>query len=168
MITVAEQVRIFLYAIAGGAAVAFLYDLLRIKRRAVKTSVIFVNIEDLVYWVVAAVLIFFTVYGSNNGEIRGYIFIGNIIGVALYLLLFSKIIIASSMAIINMIVKIFKFIWKIISYPFKLIFKILAIPVVFFVKLVKRPVKSLGRATANRIKKINIWTKILRNIIKKT
>lgn len=168
MITVAEQVRVFLYAIAGGAAVAFLYDLLRIKRRAIKTSVIFVNIEDLVYWVVAAVLIFFTVYCSNNGEIRGYIFIGNIIGVALYLLLLSNIIIASSMAIINMIIKIFKLIWKIVSYPFKLVYKILAIPIGFIVRLVKKPVKSLGRATAYRIKKINIWSKILKNIIKKT
>jgi spore cortex biosynthesis protein YabQ len=168
MITVMDQIRVFLYAIAGGAAVALLYDLLRIKRRAIKSSVIIVNIEDLLYWLAAAVLIFFTVYSSNSGEIRGYIFIGNIIGVALYLLLLSKIVIASSMAIINLVKKILMFLWSVISYPFKLLFKIFRVPIVYIARLFKRLARCMTRLATNRLKKIRIWLKILKNITKKS
>jgi spore cortex biosynthesis protein YabQ len=79
MISIVDQVYIFLYAILGGAIVAFLYDILRIKRRAIKTSIILVSLEDILYWLVAAVLLFLIVYKSNSGEMRGYIFIGNVI-----------------------------------------------------------------------------------------
>ncbi len=49
MILIVEQVYIFLYAILAGAIAAFLYDILRIKRRAIKTGVIFVGLEDILY-----------------------------------------------------------------------------------------------------------------------
>lgn len=138
MIMIVEQVYIFLYAILAGAVAAFLYDFLRIKRRAVKTSVIFVGLEDILYWLIVAVLLFITVYNSNSGQMRGFIFIGNIIGVILYESLLSSIIIRSSMLILNFIKKILRFMWMVLSYPFRLIFKIISIPAAFIFRLIKR------------------------------
>lgn len=179
MIFIVDQVYIFLYAILSGAIVAFLYDILRIKRRAIKTSVIMVGLEDILYWLVAAVFLFIIVYKSNSGEMRGYIFIGNIIGVILYESLFSKIIIASSVMIINIIKRILLFVWRILSYPFKLIFKILSIPISFIFKQIfklakisfnkaKRISGKAGNFTRIKIKKIPDLGKRLRKVRKNT
>ena len=165
MIFIVDQVYTFLYAIFGGAVVAFLYDVLRIKRRTIKTSVIIVGLEDILYWLTAAVFLFCVVFKSNSGEMRGYIFIGNVIGVILYEALFSKIIIDSSIKVINIIKRILLFIWEILSYPFKLTFRILRIPFSFIFKRITKLAKmSLYEAksisgkvsgfTKKRIKKI--------------
>ncbi len=142
---IAEQVYIFLYAILAGVVAAFLYDILRIKRRAIKTGVIFVSIEDLLYWLIAAVLLFVTVYNSNNGQMRGFIFIGNVIGVILYETLFSNIVIKSSITTINIIKLILRFIWNVLSYPFKLLYKIISIPALFIFGLIVKILRLIGR-----------------------
>ena len=153
MIFIVDQVYTFMYAILGGALVAFLYDFLRIKRRTIKTSVTIVGLEDILYWLTAAVFLFIIVFKSNSGEMRGYIFIGNVIGVIFYESLFSKIIIDTSQRVINIIYKTLVFVWTIISYPFKLIFKMLAIPICFIFKqifkLAKISFKNGKRITVN-------------------
>jgi len=179
MILIVEQVYIFLYAILGGAIAAFFYDILRIKRRAITTNVIIVGLEDILYWFVAAIFFFITVYRSNSGEMRGYIFIGNVIGVIIYESLFSKIIIDSSVMVINLIKRILLFIFKILSYPFKLIFKILKIPICFIFKLISKLAKmslsktksisiKAGGFTKKRIKKITSLSKKMRKVRKST
>jgi len=147
--------------------IAFVYDLFRIKRRAVKTSSIFIYIEDLIFWVIVALIMFVVIYYSNEGEIRGYIFIGTAIGITLYTLLFSTIVIKSSLFVIRTIYKILKFIWEILTYPFRIIFKLLSYPLRFFMKLsgkVLRRAKHIGRGKAVKIK---FWGKVLRNARKK-
>ena len=125
MILIAEQVYVFLYAIIGGAIASFFYDIIRIKRRAVKTGVLLVGLEDVIYWFAAAVFLFVTVYISNSGEMRGYILIGNLIGVMLYESLLSKIVIDLSVRFINITKRVIVFIAKILSYPFRMIYRIL-------------------------------------------
>ncbi|WP_242855792.1 spore cortex biosynthesis protein YabQ [Ruminiclostridium josui] len=125
---IVEQVYIFFYAVLAGGVLAFLYDILRIKRRAIKTNVIILSVEDIIFWLLSAIIVFLTVYNSNDGQMRGFIFIGNILGVILYLSLFSKFVIASSMMVINFIKRIVLFIWRVVTYPFKLIYKIISVP----------------------------------------
>jgi|GEM_PF-490932 len=159
---IAEQVYIFLYAIVAGLVTAFLYDIFRIKRRAIKTSVIILSLEDIVYWLLAAVILFITVYNSNNGQMRGYIFIGNVIGVIIYETLLSSIIIKSSIVIINMIKKIFKFIWKVISYPFKLLYKAISIPVIFIFNLIVKFLRFIGLGIMLAFRKTDVKGKASR------
>ncbi len=156
MTFIVEQVYIFFYAILAGAIAAFLYDILRIKRRAVRTGVIFVSLEDILYWLVAAVVMFIAVYNTNSGEMRGYIFIGNVIGVILYETLFSNIIIKSSVMVINLIKRIFKFLWMVLTYPFKLLYKLISIPVLFIFRLICKPLRLLGRGFIHVIRKIDV------------
>jgi len=175
MIFIVDQVYTFLYAILGGAVVAFLYDVLRIKRRTIKTSVIIVGLEDILYWLTAAVFLFCVVFKSNSGEMRGYIFIGNVIGVIFYESLFSKMIIDASQMVINIIYKISVFVWTIVSYPFKFIFKILTVPICFIYKQIfklakisfkngKRITVNAGIITKRGMRKIpNLGKKLKRN-----
>ena len=59
--------------------IAFIYDVFRI-RKAIRTSNIIVYFEDFIYWILVA-LVLFVVYISNEGELRGYLIVGAIIGI---------------------------------------------------------------------------------------
>jgi len=77
-------------AMACGASLAFLYDLFRIKRRFVKTPVIFIHVEDILFWLVAAIIVFLASYVISGGETRFYFFIGIFLGGLVYLLVLSR------------------------------------------------------------------------------
>lgn len=164
---VASQAYIFLWSVVGGIAIAFIYDLFRIRRKAVRVGNILTYLEDLLYWLLVAVIIFGIIYFSNDGELRGYNFIGTALGVILYILLFSKAVMASAMFVINLIVSIFKLIWLVLSYPFKIIYKFTMIPVRFMGRQVSKSATGIKRAGRNRFSKVAIWRRMFKNIRKK-
>lgn len=166
-VTVNSQAYIFLCTVFGGMVIGLVYDIFRIKRRAFKTGVTLTFVEDLLFWVIVAVVMFTTVYYSNEGELRSYLFLGTLLGIILYALLLSKFIMNSSMFIINVLGKIIKAIWFIISYPVKIILRLLAIPVKASSKYLKKSAHSIRRVGRNRLSKVAIWKKFLKNIRKK-
>ncbi len=122
MITsVSDQAYVFFCTIISGMAIALAYDIFRIFRKAVKTSSAVTYVQDLLYWLIAAAIMFLTVYYSNDGQLRAYLFAGAIIGVILYALLLSNIIMRSSLFIIKIAAKVFKAVVFIVSYPLKMI-----------------------------------------------
>lgn len=166
-ISVKNQVYVFLWSAVGGALIALIYDLFRIKRRAVKTGILAIYFEDLVYWIIVAVVMFAVVYHSNEGEIRGYIFIGTVLGVTLYTLFFSKLVMKSAIFIIRIVVKVLKVLWGILTYPFRLIFKILSYPAKPVARVVQKTYRSMRIFGKNRMTKAKIWRKHFKNIRKK-
>jgi spore cortex biosynthesis protein YabQ len=128
ILSVSDQVIVFLWTTVCGMAAAFIYDLFRIFRKAVKTGSLLTFVQDLLYWIIVAVIMSITVFYSNDGEIRGFLFLGAVIGAVLYAMMFSRIIMDSSLFIIRVTVRIIRFISFIVSYPFRLMLKLLAIP----------------------------------------
>lgn len=166
-IPVSSQALIFLYSVVGGAAIAFVYDVFRIKRKAVKTSNFITYIEDIIYWIIVAIIMFLVLYYGNEGEIRGYIFIGAIIGAILYALLLSWIVMKIFLTTIKILGIILKAIWKVVSYPFIIIYRVLRVPGRFVLKQSKKAfgkARKLGRRGADRVA---LWRRVLRNTIKK-
>lgn len=84
------ELTVFCGAAAAGIIMAFLYDLLRLKRRFIRTGTAMVHIEDIIYWICAAIILFLSSYILSSGETRGYFFIGTITGALTYAVLFSK------------------------------------------------------------------------------
>jgi len=166
-ISVANQAYVFLCSVAGGIIIAFIYDVFRIKRKAVRTRSLVIQFEDLIFWIIVAVVMFGVVYYSNEGEIRGYIFIGTIIGVILYVLLLSNIIMKVSLFILKIIYRILKGIWIVVSFPFKILFKVFSIPMQFFLKISRKGVRRARNITRNRLTKAAFWKKVRKNIKKK-
>ncbi|NLC69030.1 MAG: spore cortex biosynthesis protein YabQ, partial [Clostridiaceae bacterium] len=155
------ELYVFLYSLLGGMLIAFIYDIFRIKRRIVKTSVVFLHLEDILFWIIAVIVMFLFVHYTNEGEIRGYIFIGAFAGAAVYMLLLSKIIISCSVAILNFTIKAVKLILFILTYPVRLVFKILSFPAKFLLKGTKklcghtvRLAKTATRSGISRITKL--------------
>lgn len=166
-VSVKSQVNVFLWSIVGGVLIALIYDFFRIKRKAVKTGIIAIYFEDLMYWIIVAIVMFAVVYYSNEGEIRGFIFLGTIFGVILYALLFSKLVMNSAMFFIKLIFNILKELWKIITFPFKLIIKILSYPAKLIARAAQKLYKGSKTFGRNRIAKIKMWGKRYKNRIKK-
>lgn len=164
---VASQAYIFLWSVVGGIAIAFIYDLFRIRRKAVKAGNFFTYLEDLFYWLIVAVIIFAIIFFSNDGELRGYNFIGTALGVILYILLFSKAVMSSALFIINIVTKIFKLVWFVVSYPVKIICRLFMIPARVAAKQMNKSATEIKRVGRNRFSKTMIWRKMFKNIRKK-
>ncbi len=167
-IPISSQVNIFLYSIFGGLLIGLIFDLFRIKRKAIKTGRILLFFEDLFFWLLVAMVMFSVVYYSNDGEIRGFIFLGTLLGVVLYGLLLSRAVMKSSMAIISVTVKIFQLVCKILSFPIKIFLKLMSAPSKYAAKKTLFAARTARSAGKGIISSAVIKTKIFLNARKKT
>ena len=78
------EVKLFLASVAWGIGLVVLYDCFRIFRRIVRHNKIWAGLEDLLFWIVCAILIFRMMYRINDGAIRGFAIAGVVIGMVLY------------------------------------------------------------------------------------
>ena len=101
--------------ILTGIVIGVLFDIFRIIRRSFKTPDFLTYIEDILFWLMAGIILLFTIFTFNNGEIRLYIFVSLLFGLTIYLLTLSKF-------FIKINVKIIGIIKKIVCYPIKLIY----------------------------------------------
>lgn len=131
-----------------GAVIGILFDIFRILRKTFKTPDFVTYIEDILFWILTGMILLFTIFTFNNGQIRVYIFIGLILGFTLYLLTLSKY-------LIKLCVIVLSFIKKIIYTPINIIFK-------FTKKYIVRPIFDISRKIKVKIIK---WIK---NPVKKT
>lgn len=104
--------------IITGIIIGILFDIFRIIRKSFKTPDIITYIEDIIFWILTGLILLFTIFTFNNGELRIYIFIGLIIGLIIYLLTLSKY-------FVKICVNILKLIKKIIYVPIKAIWRFL-------------------------------------------
>lgn len=101
------------------------FDIFRILRRSFKTPNFVTYIEDALFWIVSALIVLYSLFTFNNGEIRAYIFVGVFSGIVLYMLFLSKTIVKVSVSIILFIKKIVYAILKVVIYPIKVILDLL-------------------------------------------
>jgi spore cortex biosynthesis protein YabQ len=116
----------FLTAAVTGMALGFFYDIIRITRRIVRRRDIFIQIEDLVFWIAAAAAAFAVMMDKFNGEVRPYVLIGTGLGMAFYFALPSVFIMAAAQRITEFMGRVLKKIvcpvkrrWRICVYPVK-------------------------------------------------
>jgi spore cortex biosynthesis protein YabQ len=133
MLSVSEQVIVFLSTALCGMVIALVYDMFRILRKAVRTGSIMTFVQDILYWIIASVIMFVTIYCSNDGELRGFLFLGALLGVILYAFAFSRAIMNSSLFIIKIVTRGIRFISLLISYPFRITVKLLVMPALKFI-----------------------------------
>lgn len=86
----AEQVYIFFTSVLIGAIMGIIFDFFRALRRKGNTKNILVYIQDIIFWIIIAIIIIVSSFIINNGELRGYMLLGYILGAIIYMLIFSK------------------------------------------------------------------------------
>lgn len=103
---------VFLWTIVIGMILGLVFDFFRILRRKGNTKDIMVYVQDTVFWIIVTIVIIVSTFLINDGELRGYMIFGYILGAVFYMLLFSKMIRSFFTFILDGIEKIFKFILK--------------------------------------------------------
>lgn len=149
-----NQAYLFLIFNINGIIIGLLFDFFRILRKILKTNNFFTYLEDIFFWILTGILVLYSIYYFNNGEIRAFMFFGIILGFLIYILSISKYIISFFVYISDFIKTIIKNIIKLILIPSKLIIKIMK-------KIFFKPINFI----IINFKKIN-FSKIYFNLLK--
>ncbi|MBR4973605.1 MAG: spore cortex biosynthesis protein YabQ [Clostridia bacterium] len=75
-----SQLNSLLYSIAFGAIICIFYDILRATRFVFKFKNITIFLQDLFFFIFLAISIFSFLLVTTNGQLRGYIILGVVIG----------------------------------------------------------------------------------------
>lgn len=121
------QGQIFILFFLLGIVIGSIYDIFRVIRKNFKTSDFVTQIEDIIFLIIAGILILCFILKFCIGEIRFYVFIAIFLGILLYFLTISK----PYVIILNIIAKFCK---KILSFFVNLI----KIPYIFIKKHIKK------------------------------
>jgi spore cortex biosynthesis protein YabQ len=113
--------------IACGIGLGVLYDVYRVLMNTFHPPKWLTALFDLMYWIFATLFVFRTLFWSNQGEVRVFIFIGLIMGVWTYFVWFSPTII------------------RMVQWSIKVIKKLIQIGIRLFQLLVIKPILFLYR-----------------------
>lgn len=86
-ISVLEQTTIFFFAIIMGAVLSVAYDFVKILKIVLKLDGIKTFFLDILYFFAGGILTFLFLIAFNDGEVRFYVIIGEIVGFYLYRLM---------------------------------------------------------------------------------
>lgn len=73
---ITNQVYVFFWSIVIGAFLTLIFDIFRLMRRNKETRDLIVYIQDILFWIIVAIVIIISAFITNSGELRGYMFIG--------------------------------------------------------------------------------------------
>ena len=152
-ITVASEVRVFAASFLCGILSGVLFDVFRALRKKVRSGTALVALEDLLFWLALAGLVFAFLYRINNGQPRWFIFVGIVLGAVLYQLTVSRYVVVIFTKFIGFICAVFGFLRKILLFPFRILKKPLRILVIPLSKLNKKITHTLCKMK-NDLKKI--------------
>ncbi len=157
--SIAQEVYVLLASFGSGILIGVLYDLLRTIRSYAKPSSSITAIQDTVFWCLATVFMFFTIFHTNNGVVRWYEFFGVFCGVIFYFFLLSRFAFFCLRKMSEFLLKIFLFFCKILLTPLRFTYNIIYkgllfvfMPVYQFLRLIFRRVLFRLRAETKRTK----------------
>ncbi len=136
---IVQEVTFFLHSIVMGLIITFAYDWILIFRRLVRHGRLLTSAEDLLYWFVCGIGVFYMLYKENSGVLRWFAVMGAALGMVFY-----------KLAIKNRFVNIMS------TYIHKIMWFIIRI-----IQIVLKPLKCLFsavrrfvRLTAKKLKKV--------------
>lgn len=115
------QFSIILYALLAGILTGLMFDLYRIIRGSKIPKAIIV-VEDTLFWILAAMVIFTFLLYTNYAFLGLYVYAFMLISLGLYMKFVSNKCIRFELEVVNGVGKAFRVIFKNIIYPFKIIF----------------------------------------------
>ncbi|MBE7024579.1 MAG: hypothetical protein E7408_00790 [Ruminococcaceae bacterium] len=162
-VSVTNQFHIFLLSLAGGALAGVFFDLFRAFRRLVRSGSVWVGVQDLLFWLLAAAAAFLFLYRTNYGQPRWYIFCGILLGALFYHLLLRDVTVRFFLALARLIGLFLFTLAKIVVFPFRLLYRLFH-PVALFLW---RPCRAIWRFFRRKIHSLRAKTiALIRNLKK--
>lgn len=133
----------FIVCLGCGILSAFFFDLFRISRRLKKTPDIVVGVEDIIFAIGAALILFFGAYMKNSGEIRWHGFIGFFCGGGIYVVIVR-----------NRFLRLGTFLAEILIKAVLKLVQIVLFPVILLLRLLTKPVGVVVWYTGGKLRKV--------------
>lgn len=112
----AAENEFLLHALLMGIFITFIYDILRILRRAIPHGNFLVSLEDFVFWIYCAAKVFLLMYHESNGSLRWFAVFGALSGMFLYKKLvsprFVKYVSLGLCKVLEVLGRLFHFLFK--------------------------------------------------------
>lgn len=121
-----HEIYVLLGMFLCGAALSALFDLRRSLQKAVNLPDFIVAAADFFFWVICAAAVSWCIWTLNSGILRIYEFIGLILGIVIYFLTISRLLIKLFTLLIANILKIIAIILKILLTPIRFLYKIIS------------------------------------------
>jgi spore cortex biosynthesis protein YabQ len=115
------QFDIVIYSILSGILTGILFDLYNIIR-GVKIPRIIIVIEDILFWILTAVIVFTFLLYMNYAFLGPYVYIFMILTLIIYLKIISPTVLKLEIYIISKIGKFIRILLKYLVYPIKIIY----------------------------------------------
>ena len=140
-----NQAYLFLVFSLTGVAIGLLFDFFRILRRSIKTSNLVTYIQDILFWILTGIIVLYSIWYFNNGELRIFVFLGLIIGLLIYMTTLSSI-------IVKIFTKLLVILINILKVPFKMIYSLISKIITGIVVLFNKFTKKLKIKKGNFVK----------------
>ena len=145
------QLVVTLYSMVAGVIAGLIYDVFRVirhlldKKRLVSKSVwnVIVVVQDVLFWIIAAVLIVAVTMSFGEGQFRFYIFGGSLGGFLIYLWAFSSFFQKTLTTLIVWVAKIVLSLLKLVVGPIAMLLNIVWVPVKYILLFVKNVFRKL-------------------------
>lgn len=161
---VTNQVFLSFIFIVNGIIIGLLFDFFRILRKTFKTKDIVTYIQDILFWILTGIILLYSIFTFNNGEIRLFMFLAIMIGISIYMLIFSSYIIKINVTMINLIKNIISKVLNILFIPlYKLFNKIFFKPINFLIINIRKNFTKNLKKVYNNTKKIKNIRKTVKN-----
>ncbi|MEY8763185.1 MULTISPECIES: spore cortex biosynthesis protein YabQ [Clostridium] len=119
IISISDQLRIILCSIMAGIITGVLFDFYRLIRGLTGLNKIIVFIEDTLFWLFTAIVVFIFLMYTNYAYLRMYVYILLIVGIYLYLKIFSPVLISFYRKLFKIIGRVFRVILNVLIYFFQ-------------------------------------------------
>ena len=80
MLQIRGELVIFLVSVVTGIMLRLVYRSISIFRQLVEHSLLIIGIEDIFFWLGAALYVFVQIYHTSDGSIRWYFILGLVFG----------------------------------------------------------------------------------------
>ena len=119
----------FIWSFVLGLGLAFIYDLLRLSRRVIKTNDLVINIPDIVFLILSGLGAACTAYAVNNGQMRAYALLGTVLGFTAYRMIFKMRIVSLFEGLLNAAGRAVLFVCRILLMPVRFAVRVIGKPV---------------------------------------
>lgn len=117
--SVQNQIWMFLITLGCGISIGAIYDFYRLFRYYSRPKRIKTFIQDLIFWLLLSAIIILVVDLINDGELRGFIFVGFTLGIIMYSRLLSKKLIKVITYVIDALIYKFRRLIQVMGSPFR-------------------------------------------------
>jgi len=153
ILSMSNQGWLFLSTVIVGATIGLFYDVFRILRKTTPHSTWVVQLEDILFWVIATGAMFYFMLNRNFGEIRLFALLGAACGVILYFATVSKIVLKISVTVINFLKRVIMAAIRILTLPLRFIYNLFSPPIKKFLSKRRKNLHTAARYGKIQMKK---------------